>query len=101
MKLKLKNILNESTPGYENRQHGDKLPTLEDVQKAYEAKQGKSLSEEYVESINSIEIANALGKIKTLWDAWKKGPLTGLSDIKPAQKELKAWMDNWFKQSIK
>ena len=59
------------------------------------------LNEEYVESMDSIEIANALGKIKTLWDTWKAGPATERSDIKPAQKELKGWMDNWFKQNIK
>ena len=59
------------------------------------------INEEYVESMDSIEIANALGKIKTLWDAWKSGPMTEPSDIKPAQRELKGWMDRWFKQNIK
>ena len=61
----------------------------------------KLLNEEYIESMDSIEIANALGKIKTLWDDWSKGPMTEPSDIKPAQKELKGWMDRWFKQNIK
>tara|TARA_R100000951_G_scaffold44190_1_gene37296 strand:+ start:5193 stop:5399 length:207 start_codon:yes stop_codon:yes gene_type:complete len=55
----------------------------------------------YLESMDSIEIANALGKIKTLWDAWKGGPMTKPSDIKPAQRELKGWMDRWFEQNIK
>jgi hypothetical protein len=41
--MKLKKLL-ESTPGFENRKFGDKLPTLSSVQKAYEAK--KSLKEE-------------------------------------------------------
>ena len=59
------------------------------------------ISEEYIESMDSIEIANALGKIKTLWDTWKGGPMTEPSDIKPAQRELKGWMDRWFKQNIK
>lgn len=59
------------------------------------------INEEYVESMDSIEIANALGKIKTLWDRWKSGPMTEPSDIKPAQKELKGWLDSWFKQNIK
>ena len=59
------------------------------------------INEEYIESMDSIEIANALGKIKTLWDAWKDGPMTEPSDIKPAQRELKSWMDRWFKQNIK
>ena len=61
----------------------------------------ESLNEEYIESINSIEIANALGKIKTLWDDWRKGPMTEPSDIKPAQKELKGWITRWMKQNIK
>jgi len=61
----------------------------------------ESVNEEYIESIDSIEIANALGKIKTLWDAWKGGPMTEPSDVKPAQRELKGWMDRWFKQNIK
>lgn len=60
-----------------------------------------TVNEEYVESMDSIEIANALGKIKTLWDSWKGGPMTEPSDIKPAQRELKGWMDSWFKQNIK
>jgi cytidyltransferase-like protein len=59
------------------------------------------VNEEYIESMDSIEIANALGKIKTLWDTWKGGPMTEPSDIKPAQRELKGWMDRWFKQNIK
>jgi len=59
------------------------------------------VNEEYIESMDSIEIANALGKIKTLWDDWKGGPMTEPSDIKPAQRELKGWMDRWFKQNIK
>ena len=59
------------------------------------------INEEYIESMDSIEIANALGKVKTLWDAWKGGPMTEPSDVKPAQKELKGWMDRWFKQNIK
>ena len=59
------------------------------------------INEEYVESMDSVEIANALGKIETLWKAWRAGPMTEPSDIKPAQKELKRWLDNWFKQNIK
>jgi citrate lyase synthetase len=60
-----------------------------------------TVNEEYVESMDSIEIANALGKIETLWKDWRKGPMTEPSDIKPAQKELKGWIDRWFKQTIK
>ena len=41
--MKLKKLL-ESTPGFENRKFGDKLPTLDSVQKAFEAK--KDIKEE-------------------------------------------------------
>ena len=69
--------------------------------KKNETKESKEVNEEYVESMDSIEVANALGKIKTLWDEWKAGPATEPSDIKPAQRELKGWIDRWFKQNIK
>ena len=39
--IKLKDLLNENSPGYENRQFGDPLPTLEDIAKKYqEGKEG-------------------------------------------------------------
>jgi len=41
--MKLKKLL-ESPPGFENRKFGDKLPTLDSVQKAFEAK--KDIKEE-------------------------------------------------------
>ena len=37
--MKLKRLL-ESTPGFENRKFGDKLPTLDNVKAAFQAKQG-------------------------------------------------------------
>jgi len=63
--------------------------------------ESKAVNEEYVESMDSVEIGNALGKIEELWKDWRKGPMTEPSDIKPAQKELKGWLDRWFKQNIK
>ena len=39
-KINLKNLLNENTPGFENRKFGDSLPTLASVQQAYQAKAG-------------------------------------------------------------
>jgi len=73
------------------------LKTLTDFKPLSESK----LNEEYVESMNSIELANLLGQMKNLWDEWKNGPMTEPSDIKPAQKELKGWIDRWFKKEIK
>ena len=37
--MKLKKLL-ESTPGFENRKFGDKLPTLDSIKAAYQAKKG-------------------------------------------------------------
>ena len=62
----------------------------------------RSLNEdEYVQSMNIPELANHLGAIEKLWSDWKKGPLTKPSDVKPAQKQLKGWIDRWFKSNIK
>ena len=59
------------------------------------------INEEYIEVMNLPELSNALGKISELWKEWKNGPMTEPSDIKPAQKELKGWLDRWFKDNIK
>jgi len=61
----------------------------------------EKITEEYVESMNSIELANLLGNIQKLWIDWKNGPLTEPSDIKPAQKELTGWITRWMKKEIK
>ena len=62
---------------------------------------GQLNEDEYVQSMNIQKIANHLGQINKLWDEWKSGPLTKSSDIKPAQKQLKGWIDRWFKSNIK
>ena len=59
----------------------------------------ESVNEEYIELMP--EIANALGIIQSDWERWKNGAMTEPSDIKPAQRELKGWLDRWFKQNIK
>ena len=99
---KLKTILNESVLG--------ELPSAKLFK--YNKSTGKfdapskrtneaTLNEEYVESMDYIKLANALGVIKTQWDIWKKGPLTEPSDIRPAQKELIDWVNRFLKQNIK
>tara|TARA_R110002167_G_scaffold35386_3_gene113074 strand:+ start:670 stop:1053 length:384 start_codon:yes stop_codon:yes gene_type:complete len=71
--IRLKNILKESnSPGYKDRKFGTPLPTLEDVQQAYQAKQedveidGKDVEEmeEVEESTNLTDIKEAAPKIK-------------------------------------
>jgi len=61
----------------------------------------ESLNEEYIESMNSIEIDKCLSKIEMQWLDWKRGPMTEKSDIKPAQKELTKYILQWMKKSIK
>ena len=49
--VKLKDLLNEISPGYENRQFGDPLPTLSDVTKKYQEANGikeESVDEETI-----------------------------------------------------
>lgn len=60
-----------------------------------------AINEDYIEVMNIPAIANALGEIQKLWMNWKTGPLTEPSDIKPAQKQLKNWIERWLKDNIK
>ena len=59
------------------------------------------INEEYIEVMDPIRLANAMGEIQQAWEMWKTGPATEPQHIKPAQKELKGWLDRWFKQNIK
>jgi cytidyltransferase-like protein len=61
----------------------------------------ESVNEDYIEVMDPIRMANALGELQQIWQQWKTGPMTEPSDIKPAQKELKGWIDRWFKDNIK
>tara|TARA_R110000803_G_scaffold176036_1_gene238569 strand:+ start:829 stop:1182 length:354 start_codon:yes stop_codon:yes gene_type:complete len=102
--IKLKNILNESAPGFENRKWGDALPTAAEIQKAYQAKNNitedtEPLNEEYIEVMKDLD--DGLALIKDSWLEWKNGPMTEKSDIKPAQKELMKYIADWMKKNIK
>ena len=44
--IKLTDLLNESSPGFENRKTGDALPTLDSVRAAYQAKKGITEAED-------------------------------------------------------
>lgn len=75
-----------------------------DIDKVHESNltEGENvITEDYIEVMNLPELSNALGKIAEIWKQWKNGPMTEPGDIKPAQKELKSWMDRWFKDNIK
>lgn len=46
-RIRLTNLLNESSPGFENRQVGDALPTLDSVRTAYQAKKALQEAESF------------------------------------------------------
>lgn len=46
-RIKLTDLLNESSPGFENRQVGDALPTLDSVRNAYQAKKALQEAESF------------------------------------------------------
>jgi len=69
-KIKLKQLLKENTPGFENRNFGDSLPTLASVQKAYQAKNNIKEDEESDEET----VEEAAPKMR----------------VRPYEKELKA-----------
>jgi hypothetical protein len=61
----------------------------------------KKVNEEYIESMDSMALDKHLSAIEMQWLDWKRGPLTEPSDIKPAQKELKGFIEDWFKKTIR
>ena len=65
--MKLKKLL-ESTPGYENRKFGDKLPTLDTVRAAYQAK--SPIKEiEYGMEGGEFDYEGAISQVTTAADA--------------------------------
>ena len=61
--IKLKDILKESSPGYENRQFGDPLPTLEDITKKYQEGKEDVNEKAFSSSIiaKAIKVAKSMG----------------------------------------
>jgi hypothetical protein len=62
--IKLKDLLKEGSPGYENRQFGDPLPTLRDIAKKYQEK-------------NGVVEEDVINEIST---GWKKYKVYDISD---------------------
>jgi len=75
---------------------GKPLPTLEDVQKAYEAK--KHLKEEYIEL---MQLDDGLESIKKAWEDWRNGPATNYDDVPPAYKELEKYIAKWIQKNLR
>ena len=46
-------------------------------------------------------LSDALGEVLSVWTKWKNGPATEKVHIKPAIKDLKSFIDDWFKKNIK
>jgi hypothetical protein len=68
---KKSNLLNENSPGFDNRKQGGALPTLESVKAAYQAKKLKEASaEEEIKSTKELTAA-----VKDLDDAKKEAGL--------------------------
>ena len=65
--IKLKNILNESSPGFENRKFGDALPTLDSVKASYDSKNGTIQEDNLTEGIKS-NIMQKWDKVGTIQD---------------------------------
>jgi|TARA_R100000541_G_scaffold30082_1_gene39205 signal recognition particle GTPase len=63
--MKLKKLL-ESTPGFENRKFGDKLPTLDSVQRAFEAK--KDIKEEDVNTTGEFDYDYFIKQIEAVME---------------------------------
>jgi len=61
--VKLKDLLNEISPGYENRQFGDPLPTLEDITKKYQEGKEDVNEEETINEAPEQQMASQLNKI--------------------------------------
>jgi hypothetical protein len=71
--IKLKNLLKESSPGFENRQVGDALPTLDSVRTAYQAKKALEEGESFT-AVNKDSGETSVFKSKASRDsAIKKG----------------------------
>jgi hypothetical protein len=62
--IKLKELLKESSPGFENRQFGDPLPTLANITKKYQEK-------------NGVVEEDVINEIST---GWKKYKVYDISD---------------------
>tara|TARA_R110002020_G_scaffold21575_9_gene73408 strand:+ start:4877 stop:5200 length:324 start_codon:yes stop_codon:yes gene_type:complete len=58
--IKLKDILKESSPGYENRQFGDPLPTIKDIAREH---QKKKIKEENLDEGPDADLFKKLSKI--------------------------------------
>jgi hypothetical protein len=82
--IKLRNLLNESSPGFENRQVGDPLPTLDSVRAAYQAKLALQEADSFT-AINKDSGEVSVFKSKDSRDAAVKAGTHDAKDDKAAK----------------
>jgi len=61
----------------------------------------ETINEEYIESMDSMQLDKHLKQIEKLWKDWKRGPMTEKSDIKPAGDELTHYILLWMRKTFK
>tara|TARA_R110002126_G_scaffold51666_1_gene141091 strand:+ start:25 stop:354 length:330 start_codon:yes stop_codon:yes gene_type:complete len=74
--VKLKDLLKESSPGFENRKFGDPLPKLEDITKRYQEANGIKEEETVKEAAPQMRAKPGQKELKAI-----KNKLEGLKDI--------------------
>tara|TARA_R110001592_G_scaffold44286_2_gene142690 strand:+ start:807 stop:1088 length:282 start_codon:yes stop_codon:yes gene_type:complete len=92
--MKLKDLLNENVLGA--------LPSSKLMKMKWNPVTDKKdkVNEEYVESMDSVRLDKHLKEIEKLWKAWKNGPMTDRSDIKPAKDELTHFILLWMRKTF-
>jgi hypothetical protein len=60
------------------------------------------IKEEFIETIDGRgDVAAGLELIEEAWLEWNRGPMTEPEHVKPAAKELIAYINKWLKKNIK
>tara|TARA_R100001244_G_C5132460_1_gene126115 strand:+ start:259 stop:555 length:297 start_codon:yes stop_codon:yes gene_type:complete len=96
MSIKLKDMINESTPGFTDRKFGDPLPTLASVQKAHQEKRPLKEASQDVQSkmVKAIPMGYHYKKLAQdvagiIHDEY------GSHNVKPFLAELKKALNNY------
>ena len=87
--IKLKDILKESSPGFENRQFGDPLPTLKDIAEKHQGKE-EQLNEGIDLHSHVVLVKSQLDRFRNDLDA-KRG---GSFDVDSYEYEDDRWNNN-------
>ncbi len=92
--IKMKKLLKESSPGFENRQWGDSLPTLSDISDKHQKKEKKPLREGRRQS---LEIPGDVSDYNRDWSETIKSWVGGYNwDVGPRESDMYDWNDRRF-----